>query len=861
MAINDPVPGGEEAKKSPMQNDKSMLAVEEGTGKTKQLLTDAFNNLFVKIRNIFRIIWTDDVSFNKGAFVDTEILGVGNSAGVQLEGFVDSDDDIAYVIPGSYTLSDGAKIEVGSGQARLKSLSGVDNDWPFIVPSNYTISDITKLQVLGGSALLRVENIVGHWHLNESSGSNVTDSSGNGNDGATVNMEDGDWVAAKLNNGLLFDGVDEYVNLGDIADFERTDSFSLEFWFRTTTSGAEMMLSRMRNSGTFRGWNIFIESGQIITALISDNATSNRLQLKTNGTFNDGAFHHCIVTYDGSSDIAGLNILIDENDVATTTVTNNLSATIRNTVNCQISGRDGANVVFGGTIDEVVIYTYELTGAVMAARYNSGAGTEILSGTYFNDDPSILVNSGFAFTNPLSSFNETAIKPVNTEIQYQCSSDNGTIFKWWNGSTWVARTIISVVTAVNTLVGTVDAGNLASLQTLDANTYDVSEVASNPGFTVNMDMSNVGTPPDNVIIHGYYTGTHTNVNVDIWDFNLSAWVTLGQLATSGGVVVEQSFPVTGVKADKLQNEIVQIRINHDEMGNASHDLILDWVYVDGNPTTNWWNDNEANTASVVNSNIGTLASSGTLKFEAFLDSSDGLATPELDHINVAEPSIFSTDDNLYIDTKDISEIAPTVLIAWLAILFSGSQPANTDRRILFSIDGRVNWLTWSGSAWVAPTSPTTRTDATSLGDAVTNFPSLGIGDLTLNVRLFLKTDIVTSTPVVSNINVLGDAGFKVSGTWESNVYDSAQLNTDWDTVTFNYILSGGTAVLKARAANDLVELATTSYGPSLADGDDAGVLGQFIQFKLELANGGGSTPFVDEIAVQHVTPTILDIGA
>ncbi len=42
--------------------------------------------------------------------------------------------------------------------------------------------------------------LVGLWHMNESSGTNVADSSGNSYDGTTVNMEDGDWITAKVPN-------------------------------------------------------------------------------------------------------------------------------------------------------------------------------------------------------------------------------------------------------------------------------------------------------------------------------------------------------------------------------------------------------------------------------------------------------------------------------------------------------------------------------------------------------------------------------------------------------------------------------------------------------------------------------------
>ena len=49
------------------------------------------------------------------------------------------------------------------------------------------------------------------YHLNEASGDQALDSSGNARHGTLINMEDADWQAGKLNNCLEFGGVNEYV--------------------------------------------------------------------------------------------------------------------------------------------------------------------------------------------------------------------------------------------------------------------------------------------------------------------------------------------------------------------------------------------------------------------------------------------------------------------------------------------------------------------------------------------------------------------------------------------------------------------------------------------------------------------------
>jgi len=121
-------------------------------------------------------------------------------------------------------------------------------------------------------------------------------------------------------------------------------------------------------------------------------------------------------------------------------------------------------------------------------------------------------------------------------------------------------------------------------------------------------------------------------------------------------------------------------------------------------------------------------------------------------------SFYSVTDDLYLDTKDAVQVAPALITEWLTTTISSTTPANTDARVLFSTDGRANWKTWGGSSWDAPASATTRTDATAVADAQTNFPSLALGAGTLDVRLFLYTSDESARPSVSNINVTSNTG-------------------------------------------------------------------------------------------------------
>lgn len=176
---------------------------------------------------------------------------------------------------------------------------------------------------------------------------------------------------------VLFGGADEYVVVGDVGNFERTDAFSASFWFKTSNAGAMMIISRQTNSGLFPGWNIFIEAGKIKVALINNNGTANRLFIETNSTFNDGTWHHCLMTYAGTSNTSGLLTYIDGSLAAITVLTNALSASILTSANFQISGRDGPNVVLTGNVNEVALYDRVLTASEVTDIYNSGSSNDL----------------------------------------------------------------------------------------------------------------------------------------------------------------------------------------------------------------------------------------------------------------------------------------------------------------------------------------------------------------------------------------------------------------------------------------------------------------------------------------------------
>lgn len=275
-------------------------------------------------------------------------------------------------------------------------------------------------------------DVIGEWHLNESSGTNAPDTAGT-NDGILTNMEDGDWVVGKLNNALEFDsGFDEFVNLGNtVGDFNRFDTYSYEFWFQTASSNPQYILSKQEAMVNQRGWSTQIASGKL-TAELTSVTSGNRLLIETVSLFDDNVFHHAVITYNGNSDVNGLIIYVDSLAQATTTITNALIGSTTNATNAQISGRDGINETFIGIIDEVVIYDVTLTAADVNDSFNGGVGLEShppsfidLNVTHPNGgeffDPSLVFNIDINFTLESSDSNSALV-----DINFSTTSTQGT---------------------------------------------------------------------------------------------------------------------------------------------------------------------------------------------------------------------------------------------------------------------------------------------------------------------------------------------------------------------------------------------------------------------------------------------------
>lgn len=149
--------------------------------------------------------------------------------------------------------------------------------------------------------------LVGHWKLDETSGTTAADSSGSGNNGTLTNMTvPGDWVSGKLNNALDFDGADDYVSMGNTAILKPPFPFTISSWVKTTTNGVVFANGKgahyVNGSDNYQG--IVLRSTGGVDG--GDNvwqASTNRFSRSPAIVANDGSWHHIVAVLKATNDI------------------------------------------------------------------------------------------------------------------------------------------------------------------------------------------------------------------------------------------------------------------------------------------------------------------------------------------------------------------------------------------------------------------------------------------------------------------------------------------------------------------------------------------------------------------------------
>ncbi|HKQ39339.1 MAG TPA: LamG domain-containing protein, partial [Verrucomicrobiae bacterium] len=167
--------------------------------------------------------------------------------------------------------------------------------------------------ILLGGMTSQGQGLVGYWRLDEGSGRNTADSSGNNNGGQLRGNGGPTWVTGQVGNALRFDGVDEYVNIAANPIFGITGDITLAAWIkREAPQGYDPIVAKT-DGGNFFDYDFYFSGGDNRLRFWSD--AGNPTPVFSTREVADTNWHHVAVTRAGST----ISFFIDGLDAGTAT--------------------------------------------------------------------------------------------------------------------------------------------------------------------------------------------------------------------------------------------------------------------------------------------------------------------------------------------------------------------------------------------------------------------------------------------------------------------------------------------------------------------------------------------------------------
>jgi hypothetical protein len=234
--------------------------------------------------------------------------------------------------------------------------------------SGFTVSALnTSGQTILRRSLQWAGGLIGHWKLDETSGTSASDSSpyshiGTLSGGMTFA---GQSVAGKVGKGLNFNGTSHYVSIANTSALQLTNAMSISAWIKGGTWGSGTTVNTILRKGDANpnNYQLSVANGKL-EALLDG---SDDYGYKGSTALATGQWYHVAMTWDGSYVRLYVNGASDNTPAAK-------SAPIGTDARAlYIGGRIGSTDFFDGILDDVRLYNYALGSSEIAALKGLGA--------------------------------------------------------------------------------------------------------------------------------------------------------------------------------------------------------------------------------------------------------------------------------------------------------------------------------------------------------------------------------------------------------------------------------------------------------------------------------------------------------
>jgi len=321
------------------------------------------------------------------------------------------------------------------------------------------------------SALPSSSQLVAHWSFDQSSGTTLTDNSGNGHTGTISGSPT--WGAGKIGNALTFKGTDN-IAVGNITQINNVSQVTLATWMKRAAVGAKVFVGKQASNQDL-GIEAYSD-GKVYFDMSKGSSVYGTV------TLNDTAWHHVALVFDGTQtgNANRLKAYVDgvqktltfSGTVGTTTTTNTTAFNIG-----KMSGEYSS-----GQIDDTWLYARALTQAEVQDLMQPTA--DVLA-------PSVPANLA-----------ATAVSQSQINLSWTASTDNVGVagYRVYRGGTLVGSTTTgtsyqdSGLAASTNYSYTVRAYDAAGNQSADSVAANATTLAPPPVPTVSLTATPTNIP-------------------------------------------------------------------------------------------------------------------------------------------------------------------------------------------------------------------------------------------------------------------------------------------------------------------------------------------------------------------------------
>jgi len=162
------------------------------------------------------------------------------------------------------------------------------------------------------------------------------------------------WIPGSDGHAIELDG-QSHIDFGtEFANFEGTDSFSLGASIKPPKNHSGAILSRMKDSNSFKGYDFLLSNGSVEVHIIH-RWPDNAIKVSTKKQVSPDKHQHIMVTYDGSQKARGLAIYFDGVPQELTVQQDSLNKTIKAESSFKVGKRDNS-LYYRGEINSISIY-------------------------------------------------------------------------------------------------------------------------------------------------------------------------------------------------------------------------------------------------------------------------------------------------------------------------------------------------------------------------------------------------------------------------------------------------------------------------------------------------------------------------